>query len=219
MFSLPDYRYINTPSILDPKEKAERTKLFSSGFLLSNLLRAEQHYDDTIGHLIDWMDKYSETGRPMHLDKYFSFTSFDIAGEALFSQPFGFISQGRDIGNHIEKSWALNRYAAVAGYYFWLHVLLIANPIMTWTGLLSRGHVLATINAALKHRSVNTDARFDILAHWLKTYEENRDVLKFRDIEAQVIVTVSAASDTVSCKFSLVHHGLHILLDELCSHI
>ncbi|KAI0023368.1 cytochrome P450 [Xylariomycetidae sp. FL0641] len=207
VFSLPDYRYKNTPSILDPQAKAERTKLFSPGFSFSNLLRSESHFDTIIGNLLDWMDTHAETRRPMHLDKFFSYTALDIAGEAMFSRSFGFTAQGRDIGNHIRLGWKLNRYAAMAGYFFWLHVLLLANPLMTWTGLLSQGHVLKTLNLALKSRTENPDARFDILAHWLKMYRENRDALTFRDIEAQVIVTLSASSDTVSCALqTFVYH-------------
>ena len=198
---MPDYRYVNTPSILEPTKKAERSKLFSSAFLVSNLLRSESHFNDIIGHLLNWLDAYAESRKPMHFDQYCSYVALDIAGEAMFSQPFGFISEGRDIGNHIKKSCALNRYAAVAGYFWWLHVLLVANPIMTWLGFWIKGHVLATLIAGLRNRRANPDARFDVIAHWLKVHEHNHHVLSFRDIEAQVIVTLSAASDTVSCEF------------------
>lgn len=199
VFSVPDWRFVTPQSTLDPKEKIQRSKNFISGFSLSDLLRYEDHFDTNIQHLLDWMDIYSEKHQPMHLDKFLTYTAFDNAGEAVFSNSFGFISRGEDVGQSIKNSRSLNRYMAVAGYYIWFHRLFVANPVITWLGLLPMGHLFTASKAALKQRRANPDARFDIVAHWLKTHLENPKELTFRDIEAQATVSVAAGSDTLSC--------------------
>ncbi|RYP62352.1 hypothetical protein DL771_009765 [Monosporascus sp. 5C6A] len=95
---MPDYRYATPKSTLDLKEETGRSKVFASGFSLPHLLRSEEHFDRNIGHLFDQMDEYARTREPMHLDKFFSYTDLDSAGEAVFSQSFSFIAEGGDIG-------------------------------------------------------------------------------------------------------------------------
>jgi hypothetical protein len=43
--------------------------------------------------------------------------AFDVIGEVVFSKPFGFLEQGKDIGNAIQNSLALSAYISVAGYF------------------------------------------------------------------------------------------------------
>jgi hypothetical protein len=81
MFTLPDYRFESPMSTLDPKEKVERSKWLLPGYSLSNILKSEEYISTTIGHLLDWMDKYAQSHEPMDLDKFFTYTAFDVAGE------------------------------------------------------------------------------------------------------------------------------------------
>ncbi|KAK0615337.1 cytochrome P450 [Bombardia bombarda] len=206
-FAVPDQRYQTPQSTLDPREKIERSKSFISGFSMSHLLRSEEHFDRNISRLLDWMDRFAETEEPMHLDKFFSYVAFDNAGEAIFSRSFGFIDQGRDVGDAIQNSRSLNCYMGIAGYYLWFHRLFVANPVITWSGLLPMGHLFATANKALEARRRDPDARFDIVAHWFRIHKENPKQLSLRDIEAQATVSVAGGSDTLSCSLqSFVYH-------------
>jgi len=198
--ALPDYRFSAPQSELDAKTKIKRSKLFLSGFSLSHLLKSEEHFDSNIGRLLGWMNIHAQEHRPMHLDKFFSYTAFDNAGEAVFSQSFGFLEKGVDIGGSIQNGRYLNRYLGIAGYMYWLHVLLVANPVMTWLGILPLGHVFHTSKAALEKRRKDPEARFDIIAHWFKTQKQQPDQLTDRNIEAQATLSVAAGSDTLSCK-------------------
>ncbi|KAK4221767.1 Pisatin demethylase [Podospora fimiseda] len=81
----------------------------------------------------------STTDRKKKLErshKFFTFTAFDIVGEILFSQQFSFLEQGKDVGNAVANSLALNAYAAVAGFFLIIHRKLIANPVITWLNIL-----------------------------------------------------------------------------------
>ncbi len=147
------------------------------------------------------MDKYAQAHQPMHSDKYFTYVTFDNLGEAVFAQPFGFITKGEDIGGSIKNSRSLNCYMEIAGYYIWFHRLFVSNPIITWSGLLPMGHLFKTSKEALQKRRQDPDTRYDIVAHWLKIHQETPETLSFRDIEAQETVSVAAGSDTLSCKY------------------
>lgn len=196
---MPDWRFVTPQSTLDPKEKIERSKYFISGYTISNLVRSEEHFDTNIEHLLDWMNQYSETQKPMHLDKFFTYTAFDNAGEAVFSKSFGFITKGEDISGSIRNSRLLNRYLAVAGYYLWFHRFFVANPVITWLGFLPMGHLFHFSKTVLEERKMNPDSRFDIVAHWLREQQNHPDKLTDREVEAQATVSVAAGSDTVSC--------------------
>lgn len=182
----------------------ERSKLFASGFTLSHLLRAEAHLDVNIGHLLRWMDTHAAAHEPMHLDKFFSYTTFDNAGEALFSRSFSFIEQGRDVGGAIANTRSLKRYMGIAGYYVWVQRLLVANPVITSLNLLPMGHLFNMAMEALRQRKADPDARFDIVAQWLRTHQESPAQLSYRDVEAQPATSIAAGSDTLSCKPSLL---------------
>lgn len=178
----------------------DRSKQFASGFTLSQCLRSEPQYDVNIGYLFDWMDRFAKSQEPMHMDKFFSYTTFDNAGEAIFSRSFGFIKEGQDLNGSIANSRALNCYMAIAGYYVWIHRLFVANPIITWSQLLPMGHLFKTSMDALRQRKEAPDARFDIVAHWLRTHKERPDLLSYREVEAQTATSVAAGSDTLSCR-------------------
>ncbi|KAJ4392301.1 hypothetical protein N0V93_005926 [Gnomoniopsis smithogilvyi] len=149
VFTVPDTRYETPMSTLDPKQKLERSKWLVSGYSLSNILKSEEHISNNIATLLDWMDLYAAQKKPMGLCEYLTYTTLDNAGEAIFSQPFGFIKEGRDIGNSIKNNLILNPLVAAAGFFIWAYVILVANPIITWTGLLPMGHLFDTTAAAM----------------------------------------------------------------------
>ncbi|KAL2150091.1 hypothetical protein VTH82DRAFT_7767 [Thermothelomyces myriococcoides] len=208
LLQLPDYRYKSPMSIRDPKKKTEKSRNMAPGFALSSVIKSEDAVSRTIEMLLDWMDKYAEKGEPMHIDKFFTYTAFDIVGEVMFSKQFGFLRQGIDIGNSIANSLALNAYAAVAGF-FQPWNLIIANPFVTWLNIMPMGHLFDTTMTALKERERNQDARFDLIAHWFRMLKEHPDRLTLRDVHAQTTSAVGAGADTVSCALqSFIYHML-----------
>ncbi|KAB5580586.1 cytochrome P450 [Coniochaeta sp. 2T2.1] len=193
-------------STIDPKKKVERSKNLSPAYSLSNVIQSEHAVTRTIEMLLDWMDRYAEDQKPMDLDKFFTFTAFDVVGEVIFSKQFGFLKQGADIGNAISNSLALNAYAAIGGFLQPLN-LLVANPFVTWLQIMPMGHLFNTTQKAIDERLQNQDARFDILAHWFKTLAQHPERMQLRDIYAQATTTVGAGADTVSCALqSFVYH-------------
>lgn len=81
--------------MLDPKDKNECSKYLSTGYLQHNVIKSEPAMDTNISKLIGWMNKFAEEKKPMDLDNFFTYVSFDITGDIIFSKPFGkFKSKG-----------------------------------------------------------------------------------------------------------------------------
>lgn len=68
------------------------------------------------------------------------------------------------------------------------------------------GHIFDTVFKTIAQRRSNPDARYDCLAHWLKSHEENPARLTMKDIEGHTYQVIGAGSDTVSsCLQSFVY--------------
>lgn len=196
MSTFPDWRYQNPMSIVDPKRKVELSKQFASGYTLTNALKSEEAQDGLVVQLLEWIDKFAASGGPMELDKFITFFTFDLLGEVLFSKPFGYISAGEDIGGSIATNLKLIGTHAYVSHFRGIQLAAL-NP---WTTkLLPWGHLFNTAFAALEERKADPDARYDVVAHWLRTSAEHPDRLTDKDILANATANVGAGSDTVSC--------------------
>lgn len=196
MSTFPDWRYQNPMSITDPKRKVELSKQFASGYTLSNALKAEAAIDGLVGQLLDHMDAFALSGKPADLDRYLTFLTFDLLGETIFSKPFGYVAAGKDIGGSIATNLQLVGIHALVSHFRWIQLVAL-NPLTAT--LLPWGHLFNTAFAALAARRANPDARFDVVAHWLRTAARHPDRLADRDIVANATANVGAGSDTVSC--------------------
>lgn len=182
----------------DPKVKIERSKAFASGYAQSNVIKYEEAINRMIEKLLGWMDKYADSGKPMELDEFISFTTFDVVGEVLFSKEFGFLEKGIDIENTLKNNIMMEKVAAPVSQFRWMQ-LLLGNPLVTALGLSPSSMVLRTALENLKERKKNPDARFDVVAHWLRYLEQHPDRTTYRNVEAQTTTNIGAGSDTVSC--------------------
>jgi cytochrome P450 len=194
-------------STTDPKKKIEKSKYIAAAYTVSNLLRSEEHIDRTFESFLDWMDKYATDKKLMDLNTFISYATFDVIGEVVFSKSFGFLEQGKDIGNSIGNSLALNAYIAVAGYFRWINIALLANPIMTWLAILPMGHLFDTVKSVLADREKNVNVRYDAVQYWFKQHERHPDKFTIREINTQALAAVGAGSDTVAAGIqSFVYH-------------
>ncbi|KAK0617794.1 benzoate 4-monooxygenase cytochrome P450 [Bombardia bombarda] len=198
LLAIPDYRFQTPMSTTDPKKKAERSRHFAAGYTLTNLLQNEDAVDSVVDMFLAYLDNASQSRAPFDLDKYLTFTAFDVVGEMLFSKQFGFLREDRDVGSAIANGIALNIYAATMGFFRWVHVVLVGNPVMTKLGLLPMGHLYDTTVRALDERLDSRDSRFDCVAHWFKAIDKSPDQVKLRDVYAIATGAVGAGSDTVS---------------------
>lgn len=205
--AMPDYRFQNPFSILDPNTKRQHSKHFASAYTTTNLLQGEGRMDNLLEVFKSWMDRYAEEQKPMNLSAYINYATYDLAGEMIFSKPFGFLAAGLDVANTISNAVPLNLYVAIAGYLYWLHCILIGNPIVTRAGILPMGHLYHTTTTAMNERRNNFNTSSDMAAHWFKSQEDRPGLVELRDVLAHAIIGVGGATDTVSTALqSFVYH-------------
>ncbi|KAK6841095.1 Pisatin demethylase-like protein [Apiospora arundinis] len=196
--TFPDARFYNTFAETNPKAKMELTKRIAPGYTMSNLLQSEQAIDSNLALLLDWLDRFAESGDSILLGDYLRYTTNDIVGDVLFSRPFGFLKKGADIGGTLANAEVQIAYVSVMGFFRWAHVLLLANPVMTW------------LNMPFEDRQKNPDGRYDVSAHWFRTLAESEKnnsnktpspggrPMQRHEIDSAAFNAISAATDTVA---------------------
>ncbi|RDW58561.1 cytochrome P450 [Aspergillus mulundensis] len=209
VLALPDSRFQTPMSTTDPKRRVELAKNVASAYTLSNVMKSETYINAMVELMLDRFDQFSETQELVEFDKWFNYLAFDIGGEVVFSQRFGFLESGTDIGGAIANNRSLNAYIVAAGYFQWLHNLTLGNPLLSKLNLLPNNHVFDTAMAALRRREANPDARNDMVEHWKRTMREHPDRMTIIDFQAAATGTIGAAADTVSAALqSFVYHML-----------
>ncbi|KAB5566561.1 benzoate 4-monooxygenase cytochrome P450 [Coniochaeta sp. 2T2.1] len=197
VIAFPDGRFENPMSATDPAVKNELSRHLAPAYTLPNLLRSEDKINNVVSLLFNWLDKFSASGEPVDLDKFFTFTTSDVIGEVVFSKQFGFLREGRDIDNTIANSHPQAAYVSVAGFFRWFHVLFLSNPFITWLGITPWGHLINTAMAAIEERQGNPDAAFDALAHWLRALDTNPR-MELHEVHSAAFNAVAAGNETVA---------------------
>ncbi|EEH38906.2 benzoate 4-monooxygenase cytochrome P450 [Paracoccidioides lutzii Pb01] len=198
VIAFPDGRFENPMSATDPKVKMDLSKHLAPAYTLSNLLHNEDSISKTIELLLGWLDKFSASGSLINLDQYFTFTTSDVVGEAVFSTQFGFSRAGRDINNTIANAHPQAAYVSVAGFFRWFHILFLSNPVITWLNITPWGHLIDTAMTAIKERQKNPDARMDAVAHWFRMLQQHPDRMQLHEIHSAAFNAVAAGNETVS---------------------
>ncbi len=185
-------------SELDPKEHIRKNKNISSGYALSHIMKAEPYVDTTIELLEARLDQLSQMGEKVHFNRWFNFCAFDVVGEITFSQRFGFVEQGRDIGGAIANSRKLTLYISLIGHAYWLHGILLGNPVIGWLNLQPSNHVFDTCLSAVEARKKNEKVRKDMMEQWLEQRRTHPDRMQEKEILAAAVSNIAAGADTIS---------------------
>ena len=106
IFAMPDSSWPNQMNQTSAKKFAITQKKIAKGYMLSNVLKAEADFDETIRRFENCINSLAEAGEPIQLDAWFTYFAFDLVGQATFSKPFGFLEQGQDVENCIATSHA-----------------------------------------------------------------------------------------------------------------
>ncbi|RDW82882.1 cytochrome P450-5 [Coleophoma crateriformis] len=208
IFSLPDARYVNQMSEVDAKRHIAKTKNVAPGYAFSNVIKTEPFVDATIRLFGIRMDELCTANLPVNFDEWFNFLGFDIMGEVTFSKQFGFVEQGRDVGNAIANTRMLGVYVAVMGHFWWAHDYLLANPLIEYFGLAPSLHIFDTCLAAIDTRSKNDKVRKDMIEQWMDMRKKHPDRMEEKEILAAAVANIGAGADTVSSALQALFYNL-----------
>ena len=102
--ALPNRHYQGPMSEIIPARCLARKKKLQASYAPKNILKSERLIDDAIEQLRSWLDKLWKAEEPLDLGRWFNYTAFNIVGWLVFSSPFGFLAQGRDIRGSIANA-------------------------------------------------------------------------------------------------------------------
>lgn len=206
--SLPDSRFINQMSETNARRHIEKQKNIASGYTLSNIIKSEPYIDNLLSLFRSLLDELAAAKQPVKFEQWFNYLAFDIVGEVTFSRQFGFLVQGRDIGNAIANQGFLTLYLSVVGYFQWVHNLLLANPLIEYFNLQPAMHVFDTCVAAIDARSKNDKVRKDMIEQWMDTRKKHPESMDRKEIFAAAVATIGAGADTISAVLQALFYYL-----------
>ncbi|KFY32922.1 hypothetical protein V495_08597 [Pseudogymnoascus sp. VKM F-4514 (FW-929)] len=198
VMALPDHRFQTPMSEVNPKRRVERAKNVAAGYTLSSIIKSEPQINDAIELLEKRLDELSKAGQPVEFDRWFNYLAFDVIGEVTFSRAFGFLETSTDIDGSIANSRVLTLYVALAGFFLTLHNATLGNPWMGKLGLTPSQHIFDTVSRAVASRKKNTEARTDMMEHWMQAQAAHPERFGETEIQAVASATVGAGADTVS---------------------
>jgi cytochrome P450 len=192
----------------DAKRHIAKAKNVAPGYAFSNVIKSEPFVDGALLLLEERLDGLSKANKPVNFDEWFNFLGFDILGEVTFSRRFGFLDQGRDIGDAIANTRMLGLYIAVMGHFWWAHDYLLANPLIEYFNLQPSMHIFETCLAAIDARSKNDEVRRDMMEQWMDMRKKHPDRMEEKEILAGAVVNIGAGADTVSATLQALFYNL-----------
>jgi cytochrome P450 len=201
---------MNQMSQTNCKLHIQKAKNLAAGYSLTNVIKQEPYIDDALQLMESRLDELSSLGKPVKWEEWFNYLAFDILGEATFSQSFGFLDAGKDLGRTVANNVFLRLYMSILGHFPWAHNYLLANPMIEYFNLTPSMHVFDTAMAAIKFRSKNDEVRMDMLEQWKQQLEKHPERMDEQDILANAVANLGAGSDTVSSVMqAFVYHMIH----------
>lgn len=184
----------------------------ASGYSNSSIVKSEAYIDKTIQLLEQRLDGFSQKKEePFELGLWLSFLAWDILGEVTFSTRFGFLDQGRDIGNSIKNNFGLAVYVTLTSYAQWLHAIFLGNPILRWLDFQPKEHTLNTTLDAIAAREKNPEARTDMMGQWTAQQTRHPDRMTEKDVLSAAISNLGAGGGTMG---SVLQAFFYFLLKE-----
>jgi cytochrome P450 len=195
---MPDKRYVNQMAELSSKEHMRKAKNLAAGYSLTNVIKMEPFIDNALRLLGRQLDRLSSMKEPLKFEQWFNYLAFDVLGEATFSQSFGFLEAGKDIGQTVANNVFLRVYISVLGHFPWAHDYLLANPLIEYFNMTPAMHVFDTCMAAIQSRSRSAEVRRDMLEQWKEQLAKHPDRMEEKEIVTNAVGNLGAGSDTVS---------------------
>ena len=202
-------------SEVNPVHCTTRKKKLQAGYAPKTILKREHLLDDTIEQLEGWLDKLSKAEEIVELGRWFTYTAFDIVGWMVFSSPFGFLAEGRDIQGSIANTRQLSLYIPLAGYFPRIHNITLGNPIIDGWNLSPSQHIYDTSRRAIRSRSTikaskeKPITKDDMLNRWLRTKQEHPESLYDEmEIETAWTSAIGAGADTTSAALQAFFYHL-----------
>ncbi|OCT44841.1 Pisatin demethylase [Cladophialophora carrionii] len=193
-------------------------------YAMTSLLDYEPFVDSTSRVLVEQLSKqYANTGRVCDFGEWLQWYAFDVIGEMTFSHRFGFLEQGKDVGNIIQTLTKSGAYTAIVGQMPWLDLWLGKNRL--WGAALEKDklEVSRFVLNFLKPRMEEADRlrlqgsekapldfkdRTDFTAKFISAFDKYHGSIPQSQLVGWSLSNINAGSDTTAITLRAIFHFL-----------
>ncbi|KAJ5441811.1 hypothetical protein N7491_004217 [Penicillium cf. griseofulvum] len=210
----------NLFSECNPKVHTQEKRPISKYYSLAGVLLLEPHIDDMTSCLCQRLEEEfidgSNPAKTCDLGEWIAYYTWDVVGNATFSQPIGYLEKGHDFDNTLGIANVAMDYFSLVGQIPILDHLLDKNPVYR-IGPPSFGTVT---NISVQHfmdRLQNKDTHYydtskpDFLDKFIEAKEKCPEVVDDMQIISYLMINMIAGADTTGVTinaalyFSLKH--------------
>ncbi|QGA17376.1 hypothetical protein EYB26_005047 [Talaromyces marneffei] len=197
----------NLFSQTDPVAHAREKRPIAKYYSMNGVLSLEPHIDKMIGYLCkkleeEFIDK-PEAEKSCDLGQWLLFYTWDVVGNATFSQSIGYLENGYDFDNTIAISDKAMEYFSLVGQYPILGRLLDKNPVYR-IGPPGFGNITNICVQHLIDRLQGNDAahhdpsRPRFLDRFIEAKSTNGDFVNDGQIISYLMINMIAGADTTA---------------------
>ncbi|EXJ72455.1 uncharacterized protein A1O5_04959 [Cladophialophora psammophila CBS 110553] len=185
-------------STSDNKDATRYRRNYAQAFSMSSILAFEPLIDECGELLIEKLKAFTKSSETIDLTHWFTCWAFDCQGHITFSQRFGFLDDGEDIGGICESLRQRMPYATFVGIYPELHPTLF--KMVNWLAGTGTGKVDYTISYTMKRIAERMEEekpdKKDVLAQFIAG--QRRDPTTFTDWDVLIgaFGNIVAGADT-----------------------
>lgn len=227
----PNDHHLAFSTELGLKAHNAKKKRVAGAYSMTSLLANEQAMDRRIGEFIQQLDRMAVQHKTVNMADWLNYLNFDILMDLVFSEPPGFVRQGKDVKGLIAANNMFVWMAQIIGifpmFYSFMQLPLISRmgpqPTDTDGAGLLFGIAERSVQARLEARasdgsqkqsngldSVGTEGRptRDMLQIMSEYRDAQDEPIPKDNLKNEAIVAMASGADTVACALRVA--ALHI---------
>ncbi|KAF1816357.1 pisatin demethylase [Eremomyces bilateralis CBS 781.70] len=230
LFKAPFARRPGHMENTDIKQAAQRRRIVGDTYSMSKVLSLESSVDLCLQQFQERFSQFAGTGTVVNLKLWSHLFTFDVIGQLIFSQSFGFLERGGDQGHIMQAiETAIHIAMTMVNFPWYLHPLVTVYVLMI-PRIAARlvaipkpiGALETRVDRAIRGLCHDAQAkpigpeRRDFLTRWFGIYAEKGAELDFglAEIKQEVWTALFAGSDTTS--IALAATVYHLLKHPAC---
>ncbi|KAF1972520.1 cytochrome P450 CYP5080B3 [Bimuria novae-zelandiae CBS 107.79] len=223
------------------KRHAESRRVYASLYTQTALLSYESYADECADMFALRLRELAQKGELVDMGHWFQCYAFDVISAITYGKRFGFLDEGRDLGNTIRALDRAMAYSTLVGVYSFLHPYLY--PILEKfpsTGAAGRAYLMRFASSALSsrrseraNREKNGEAKAvrkegepeDFVDKMLDMQESKPGVTDYHVFALTMSNIVAGADTTALSLASVLYHlirtprALRKLREEIARHV
>lgn len=197
------------------RQKRPVAKLYSA----TGVLAVESHMDQMIQKLCEVLTARTNgeksKGEALDLGEWLLYFAWDLVGEITFSQPIGYLDEGRDFDGTLANADQTMDYFALVSQIPFLDYVFDKNPVCKFFGppgfatitQISLRHLLDRY--AGKDGSYHDSSQPDYLDHFIEAKKLHPDIVDDAQIISYLMINMIAGADTTAITMRAVfYYGL-----------